>query len=160
MFILDAGAKYIIRNNTSTSDYYQIMNDVRTLDAASSLDYKHSNDILAGYTEMTAKIKAWSIKGGLRYEHTWQQVKYLAGVGQNFNLNYGNLVLNSGNISYKLAETQNIGLAYNMRISRPNITMLSPYVDKSDPTALKAMVIPILAVKSHIISIWYTTSLP
>lgn len=154
MFILDAGAKYILRNNTSTSDYYQIMNDVRTLDAASSLDYKHTNDILAGYTEMTAKIKAWSVKGGLRYEHTWQQVKYLAGVGQNFNLNYGNLVP-SGSISYKLAETQNIGLAYNMRISRPNITMLSPYVDKSDPTALSYGNTNLDCEKSHNINLVY-----
>ena len=154
MFILDAGAKYIIRNNTSTSDYYHIINDVRTLDTASSLDYKHTNDILAGYAEMTAKINALSLKGGLRYEHTWQQVKYLAGVGQNFDLNYGNLVP-SGSILYKLAETQNIGLAYNMRISRPNITMLSPYVDKSDPTALSYGNTNLDCEKSHNINLVY-----
>jgi hypothetical protein len=154
VLILDAGAKYIIRNNTSKSDYYNVLNDVRTLDETSSLDYKHTNDILAGYAEMTAKIKAWSLKGGLRYEHTWQKVKYLAGIGQNFDLNYGNLVP-SGSVSYKLADTQNIGLAYNMRISRPNITMLSPYVDKSDPTALSYGNTNLDCEKSHNINLVY-----
>lgn len=156
---MDAGTKYIIRNNTSTSDFYNINNDVKTLDNASCIDYKHSNDILAGYAEMSGKIKKWNFKGGLRYEHTWQQVKYLKGAGENFNLDYGNLVP-SGNISYNIAETSNIGLAYNMRISRPSITMLSPYIDKSDPTALTYGNTNLSCEKSHNINLVYNMFTP
>ncbi len=87
-------------------------------------------------------------------EHTWQNVKYLIGVGQNINLNYGNLVPLDC-ILYKLAETQNIGLTYNMRISRSNITMFSPYVDKSDPTALSYGNTNLDCEKSHNINLVY-----
>ncbi len=156
---MDAGMKYILLNNTSKSEFYTVAGDVRTLDAGSSLDYKHSNDILAGYAELSAKLKKWSLKGGLRYEHTWQSVKYITGVGEDFHLNYGNLVP-SGNLSYTLSEASNIGLAYNMRISRPNITMLSPYVDQSDPTALSYGNTNLDCEKSHNINLVYNLFTP
>lgn len=151
---LDAGVKYILRNNTSHSDYYKVEGDNRTLDANSSLNYKHGNDILAAYTEMTAHVKALTMKAGLRYEHTWQHVKYLSGEGKNFDLDYGNLVP-SGNLSYKISESQNIGLAYNMRIHRPSIDMLNPYVDKTDPTALSYGNTKLDCEKSHNINLVY-----
>jgi hypothetical protein len=156
---LDAGAKYILRNNSSHSDYYSVNGDNRTWDEAASMNYKHSNDILAGYGEMSAKVNKWSAKAGLRYEHTWQHVKYLLGKGDNFDMNYGNLVP-SGNLSYKISETQNIGLAYNMRITRPGITMLNPYVNNSDPTTLSYGNTNLDCEKAHNISLVYNTFSP
>jgi outer membrane receptor protein involved in Fe transport len=102
---------------------------------STSLNYKNNNDILAAYAEYSLHANKLSGKAGLRYEHTWQSVKYIKGIGSDFNLNYGNLVP-SANISYSLGQSSNIGLTYNLRISRPGISMLNPYVDKSDPTAL------------------------
>jgi hypothetical protein len=151
---LDAGAKYILRNNTSNSDYYKVVGDDKTFDPNSSLNYKHGNDILAGYAEMKATVKALTMKAGLRYEHTWQNVKYLSEQGKDFRLDYGNLVP-SGNLSYKISDSQNIGLAYNMRISRPSIDMLNPYVDKSDPTALSYGNTDLECEKSHNINMVY-----
>jgi outer membrane receptor protein involved in Fe transport len=151
---LDAGMKYILRNNSSKADYYTVNDDVKTFDGTSSLDYKHSNDIMAAYTELNATLKAWTLKAGARYEHTWQSVKYLYGVGENFRLNYGNLVP-SGSVSYKISDSQNIGLSYNMRISRPSISMLSPYVNKSDPTALSYGNTNLDCEKSNTVSLVY-----
>ena len=132
---LDAGLKYILRSNTSKSNYYTIVDDVYTMNDSTSLNYKNNNDILAAYAEYSLHANKLSGKAGLRYEHTWQSVKYIKGIGSDFNLNYGNLVP-SANISYSLGQSSNIGLTYNLRISRPGISMLNPYVDKSDPTAL------------------------
>lgn len=151
---LDTGTKYILRNNTSHSDYYNVAGEKRTYDSDNSMNYKHSNDILAAYAEMTGKLKVFTVKAGLRYEHTWQNVKYLSGHGENFNLNYGNLVP-SGDLSYKISESQNIGLAYNMRISRPSIAMLNPYVDKNDPTARSYGNTNLDCEKSHNINLVY-----
>src|SRR5574344_1370852 len=153
-FSLDTGTKYILRNNTSHSDYYNVAGEKRTYDSDNSMNYKHSNDILAAYAEMTSKLKAFTLKAGLRYEHTWQNVEYLSGHGENFKLNYNNFVP-SGNVSYKLSEAQNIGLAYNMRISRPGIAMLNPYVDKSDPTARSYGNTNLDCEKSHNINLVY-----
>ena len=78
---IEAGAKYIIRNNLSdnklfeaegVSDNYEYNND-------RSSKYKHLNDILAAYLGYTLRYKTFSFKPGVRYEYTSQDVKYLAG---------------------------------------------------------------------------------
>ena len=54
----------------------------------------------------------------------------------NFKLDYGNLVPNAS-VQYSISMVQNIGLSYNMRISRPGITYLNPFADNiSDPSAI------------------------
>ena len=76
------------------------------------------------------------MKAGARYEHTWQNVAYERTPEMNFNLDYGNLVPNAS-LQYNISMVQNIGLSYNMRISRPGITYLNPFVDNiSDPSAI------------------------
>ena len=70
-----------------------------------------------------------------RYEHTWENVEFILGHGSNFKRSYNNLVP-SASFSYNIGATLNIGINYNMRISRPGITFLNPYIDRSIPTAL------------------------
>ena len=99
------------------------------------MDYTHKNRIGAAYAEYEAKWNNLGAKAGLRYEHTWQDVEYKQNNNQDFSTDYGNLVP-SASLSYSLAPTVNFGLTYNMRISRPGITYLNPYMDRSVPTAL------------------------
>ncbi len=128
---LNLGAKGMTRKATSDAKYY--LDDV--YNASMSMDYEYRNTILAGYAEYEAKWNNVGAKAGLRYEQTWQDVEYHLGNGVDFSKNYGNLVP-SASLSYSIAPTQNIGLTYNLRISRPGITYLNPYVDRSNPTAL------------------------
>lgn len=103
--LLNMGLKYISRNNYSDSKYYLDRDGGYVYEEGNSLDYKHYNHILAGYAEYDGKWKNWGIKGGLRYEYTWQNVKYAAGQGENFSLRYGNLVP-SANLSYQISATK------------------------------------------------------
>lgn len=151
---LDLGAKYILRDNTSRSDYYDLMGEEQLWDESSSLDYSHKNRILAGYAEYRGTIQRISLTAGLRYEHTWQNVIARLGQTDNFKLNYGNLVP-SANLSYKINDSQNIGAAYNLRISRPGITLLNPYVNKSDPTSISYGNTNLDAEEVHNISLVY-----
>lgn len=151
---LDLGAKYILRDNTSRSDYYDLMGQEQLWDESSSLDYSHKNRILAGYAEYRGNIQRLSLTAGLRYEHTWQNVVARLGQTDNFKLNYGNLVP-SANLSYKINDSQNIGAAYNLRISRPGITLLNPYVDRSDPTSISYGNTNLDAEEVHNISLVY-----
>ena len=128
---LNLGAKAMTRKATSDSKYY--LADVYTEDM--SMDYEYTNSILAGYAEYEAKWSNFGAKGGLRYEHTWQDVKYHLGNGADFSKNYGSLVP-SASLSYNFAPTANLGLTYNMRISRPGITYLNPYINRADPTTI------------------------
>lgn len=151
---LDLGAKYILRDNTSRSDYYDLMGQEQLWDESSSLDYSHKNRILAGYAEYRGTIQRISLTAGLRYEHTWQNVVARLGQTDNFKLDYGNLVP-SANLSYKINDSQNIGAAYNLRISRPGITLLNPYVNKSDPTSISYGNTNLDAEEVHNISLVY-----
>ena len=128
---LNAGLKYSFRKATSDADYYLqgVYSDLM------SSEYQYKNSILAGYAELVSRFGKFSSKAGLRYEQTWQDVSYQLGKGNDFSTNYGNLVP-SASLSYSLSQTSNLGLTYNMRISRPGITYLNPYVDRSNPTML------------------------
>ena len=128
---LNAGAKFITRRNSADSKYY--LDDVYREDMSSDYLYKYS--VLAGYGEYDAKWGSWGAKVGLRYEHTWQDVEYKLGQGDDFTKNYGAWVP-SATISYSIAPTQNLGLSYNMRISRPGISYLNPYVNRTEPMVL------------------------
>ena len=127
---LSTGVKLTARKATTDADHY--LGGVYSEGA--SMEYSHSNNILATYAEYEQTIGKFTAKGGLRYEHTWQEVKYEMGNGANFSTDYGNLVP-SASLSYPLSMTSNIGLTYNMRITRPGISFLNPYVDTTTPTA-------------------------
>ena len=128
---LNAGMKFSHRKATSDADYYLASSYAESL----SSEYDYNNSILAGYAEFVSKFGKWGAKAGLRYEQTWQDVAYHLGNGEDFKTSYGNLVP-SANVSYNFAPATNIGLTYNMRISRPGISYLNPYVDRSNPVAL------------------------
>ena len=151
---LNVGAKYVVRNNKSDAKYYLKENNDFVINEDASTNYKHTNDILAGYAEYEANVKRFGFKGGLRYEYTWQNVKYLDGNGDDFSKHYGNLVP-SANVSYNISQTQNIGLTYNMRISRPGISYLNPYVDRSSPTSLSYGNTDLDVEKAHNIGLVY-----
>lgn len=129
---LSLGAKYINRRNLSLAEYYSLSEGVRTLMADNTVDYKHLNNIAAAYAEYEASFGIFGAKAGLRYEHTWQDVTYKKGAGEDFSTDYGNLVP-SLSVNIRPGMTQNIGITYNMRISRPGITYLNPYVDRTNP---------------------------
>ena len=128
---LNMGSKLQLHDATSDSKYY--LKEV--YDPSTSSEYEYKNSILAGYGEYVGNWEKFGLKAGLRYEYTWQDVEYHLGNGQNFSTGYGSLVP-TASMQYNLGMGSNLGLTYNMRISRPGISYLNPYVDKSNPIAL------------------------
>jgi len=147
---LALGGKLQLRNASSDSKYY--LEEVYTPQMSS--DYHYKNSILAGYAEYSGNWGSLGAKAGLRYEHTWQDVEYRLGNGSDFTTDYGSLVP-TANLSYSLSPTSNIGLAYNMRISRPGISYLNPYVDRSNPNALSYGNSALDVEKAHNLSLVY-----
>ena len=129
---ISTGLKYIYRHNFSTDDYY-------TYDGSSFVpapllgsQYDYYNNIGALYGEYSGIFGKWSFKAGARYEHTWQKIEYDSADNPDFDTDYGDLVPNAS-VQYSLGQASNIGLTYNLRLSRPGITYLNPYVNKSNP---------------------------
>ena len=128
---LSLGGKLQLYDATSDSKYYL----QGVYDPTTSSEYEYKNSILAGYGEYTGNFNKLGVKAGLRYEYTWQDVEYQLGKGDDFKKEYGSLVP-TASLQYTLSQGSNLGLTYNMRISRPGISYLNPYVDKSNPIAL------------------------
>lgn len=130
---LEAGAKYILRNNSSEDDRFDADDTGKyEYNKDQSSHYKHLNDIIAAYLGYGLKVKRLSGRLGLRYEHTIQDVKYLVGRGEDFTKNFDDVVP-SASIGYKLTDMSNLRLGYNMRIYRPGIWSLNPYLNDTDP---------------------------
>lgn len=149
---LDLGAKIQLHNATSDSKYY--LNNIYNKDL--SMEYSYNNRVLAGYTEYNGKWKKIGTKAGLRYEKTWQDVEFKLGNGKNFSINYGSIVP-TASLSYSPTPTSNVGLTYSMRISRPGITYLNPYVNHPDPYSVTYGNSELDIEKSHNISLVLNT---
>jgi len=152
---LSLGAKLQLHDATADSKYY--LKDV--YDPSSSSDYEYKNSILAGYGEYAGNFNKVGVKAGLRYEHTWQNVEYHLGNGEDFKKNYGSLVP-TASLQYTLSQGSNLGLTYNMRISRPGISYLNPYVDKTNPIAISYGNPELGVEKNHNLSLVYNLFTP
>lgn len=132
---LSVGTKYIFRLNRSNSEELSRLSnsdDAFVRDEANSIDYRHHTDILAGYGEYALKMGAMSTRTGLRYEWSRNHVSYPDGKRETFSATFSDLVP-SINFAYNVKPTVMLKAGYNLRIGRPDISYLSPYVSR--PTA-------------------------
>ena len=150
----NAGAKYISRlNKSDQNQFYDVNGEWVRSDEASEL-YRHDNNIAAGYLQIAYGAQSFSAKLGARYEHTFQSISYADGKGKSLNVNYGDLVP-AASLQYNISMMQNIGLSYSMRIRRPGITFLDPYVDVSDPLTRTYGNPDLSTEKAHTINLVY-----
>ena len=156
--VISTGAKYIDRHNSSSQQDFLWDGTKFVENPLSSLDYDFYNRIGAAYTELSSTIGSFGVKAGVRYEHTWQAYNSSAQNGT-FSTNYGSLVP-TASIQWSPSMTQNIGISYNMRISRPGISYLNPYVDTTDPTALTYGNTDLEVERGHNISLVYSVYTP
>jgi outer membrane receptor protein involved in Fe transport len=157
---VEAGVKYIIRINESNSDYERELNGI--LDSGYLpygqekyiTQFENRNDILAAYAGYSLRLDNWGFKPGLRYEYTHLSAQYPLDDAHNFDVDYSNLVP-SFTATYKISNMQNIRMGYNMRISRPGIGQLNPYVNNSNPNYISFGNPALDAVRSHSINMNY-----
>lgn len=156
---LSTGLKYINRTNDSDSKYYDIISGKDIYNEKNSTNYKNKQDIMAGYAEYSGSFGKFGSKVGVRYEHTWENVKFLKGHGEDFKKSYSNIVP-SMSITYNIKAATNIGLNYNMRIARPMISSLNPYIDRTNPRTLSFGNPDLDVEKTHSISIVFNSFTP
>ena len=159
---IESGVKYILRNNSSDNDRYlrtAADNSDYVFDEEYSTHYRHQNDIIAAYLGYGLKWKKLSGRLGVRYEHTIEDVKYLLGRGDDFRKNYDDVVP-SASLGWKLTDLSNLRLGYNMRIYRPGIWYLNPYLNDSNPSSLSQGNPELDSEKSHAFDLSYSNFTP
>lgn len=131
---LEVGAKYIFRQSrsdvdrTSYNDSLSIWENMNTPDS----HFKHTQHIYSGYLGYAMKFDKFGVKAGVRAEGTSLDVRYELAPERNFDTHYFDVVPTM-TLSYQLNMAQQIRLGYNMRIRRPGIYFLNPYVNNTDP---------------------------
>lgn len=131
IFTVEAGGKYIYRPKKSDGLTYRNADGNLTLLDDQTVDYSNNDNIGALYTQVAAKLTPkLSIRGGIRYEYTYQSVKYNNNHDRDFSIDY-NTWVPSATLNYSISMMQNLSFTYNMRISRPNERQLNPYRDYS-----------------------------
>lgn len=152
---LEVGAKYINRKNRSETERLMfdegIWNDISNEDS----HFRHIQHIYSGYAGYAIRVQKFGFKFGVRAEGTSLDVSFAKSPHLNFDKNYFDLVPN-GTISYQLTMSQQLRLGYNMRISRPGIWFLNPYVNDSDPENIRYGNPHLDTEKSHNISSNYS----
>lgn len=154
----EAGVKYILRRSKSDNDRYNLGTGDKdeTYDSDNSSHYRHHNDILAAYTGYGLTLDKWSARLGLRYEHTQQKVEYLLGRGTNFHKNFDDLVP-SARLGYRFSDATNLSVGYKMRINRPGIWYLNPYLDDRIPDAISQGNPNLDTEKSHAVDLQFSS---
>lgn len=131
IFTVEAGGKYIYRPKKSDGLTYRNADGNLTLLNGQTVDYSNNDNIGALYTQVAAKLTPkLSIRGGIRYEYTYQSVKYNNNHDRDFSIDY-NTWVPSATLNYSISMMKNLSFTYNMRISRPNERQLNPYRDYS-----------------------------
>ena len=154
----DFGGKYILRNNKSESDYYKrsVTQSDYYLDERPESHYQQTHNILAAYADYMVKTRKLSAKAGVRYEHTFSDVKYNKMPEKNFSAGFDNIVP-SIRFGYQLAPSKMLSLSYQMRIARPNINLLNPFRNTSNPTSISYGNPDLDPAKSHRFGLTFNT---
>ncbi|TAL62026.1 MAG: TonB-dependent receptor [Bacteroidetes bacterium] len=155
MHQLEGGVKFILRQNTSTSEIFR---DTVKLDNANNLDYDQY--ILGAYAGYLFKWKKLSTKTGLRLERTWNDgTSKTSGINTDFTNRLFNLV---PYVTFSLMPKQGrtIKLSYTQRLSRPGIWYLNPYIYNTDSLNISFGNPLLKAEVSHSFELGYTFFTP
>jgi ferric enterobactin receptor len=129
---IEAGLKAIIRYNES--DFQYLAEDVNgnyLADPSKTNTFNNRQTILAGYNSYQYNLKTWSLKAGVRVEHTNIDADFLTTASQVSQKYFS--VVPSVAISKRFKST-GLSFGWNQRIQRPGINQLNPFVDRSNPT--------------------------
>ncbi|MDR2627658.1 MAG: TonB-dependent receptor [Dysgonamonadaceae bacterium] len=156
---LEGGAKYILRLNESHSGHYDYIGEawVPIAEYAVLDEFSHRQNILSAYGSYNLRYKKTGFKTGLRLEQTSLNVRYPVDEMQNFGASFFNLVP-SATFSYRLNDMQTLRLGYNLRIRRPGISELNPYVNTTFPEFVSSGNPNLETVKSHNFNLNYNYS--
>lgn len=132
---IEIGMKYIFRDNSSLGNntFFDVTDNIWKQDFSRKNDLEHQQNITSGYAGYSFKTGKIGVKAGLRGEHTKQKIHFMSSNDTTINTDFFDMVP-SLTFSYQLGMTQTIRAGYNMRISRPGIWYLNPYINDVNPT--------------------------
>lgn len=154
---LEAGVKYIMRQSDSeTRERIFHESNQQWIDTLRPMrDFNHTQHIYSGYFTYAVKFNKFGAKAGVRAEGTALKAKFDDTPQANFSNDYFDIVPNA-TLSYQINMAQQLRLGYNMRIYRPGIWHLNPYINEIDPENISYGNPNLSSEKSHGLNLNYS----
>lgn len=121
----------------------------------SEVNMTQFKDIYAVYASYTGTFDKWNAKAGVRYEHTDMGLRYRTAGHDDFTTRLNDVVPNAA-LSYNFTNASSLRLAYQMRISRPGLWSLNPFVNDLTPGWLQYGNPDLKSEKGHNVSLGYS----
>ncbi|RYZ00166.1 MAG: TonB-dependent receptor [Chitinophagaceae bacterium] len=129
---LETGIKTILRN--AYSDFESQVKFDKTgpyqVDPGNSQRFSYDQDVFGGYVTLNKTIRTLTVRTGLRVEHTRVAGDFTSSLTAVRQL-YTNFIPNVM-LSKQFSKTMNANLTYTLRLGRPSIGALNPFVNNSD----------------------------
>ncbi len=155
---IEAGSKYIYRINKGYQNEIPWV-EPEGFDPANMTKYddlRQRQQIFSLYFGYGLKFKKVSARTGVRMERTWNHAD--ADNSREGIYTYGNRLLNFIpylSVTYKPRDGHNLSLSYTERLRRPSISMLSTYLDDSNPYNTSQGNPDLKAATTHTLSLKY-----
>ena len=154
--LLEAGAKMSLSDSRSENEPWFGSDAADAVpDASQALDVSQFKNIYSAYASYTGNYDKWSVKAGIRYEHTDMGLRYKTPGHKDFTTVLNDVVPNLA-ASYNFESSASLRLAYQMRIMRPGLETLNPYVNDLTPGWITYGNPDLKSVKSHNVSLSYS----
>ncbi|MBW8683064.1 TonB-dependent receptor domain-containing protein [Chitinophaga rhizophila] len=129
--IAEVGWKSSFVNSDNDVVFRELEQGTWKIDSGRTNHFLYEENIHAGYASLNHTIGRWSLKAGVRVEHTQSTGQSLTDKNR-FERKYTDL-FPSASVSWQINKSNTIGLSYNRRIDRPNYQDLNPFVYVLDP---------------------------
>lgn len=157
---IEAGLKYILRDNSSTTEQnYRKIDDLQWTSPNDMYEkFKHEAHIASAYAEYAYNSKKFGARAGLRYEFAYNNVKYPLGNKPNFSHHVGDVVPTFSG-SWKINDANTLKLNFATRVRRPSIYYLNPAVVET-PSTVSHGNPDLVSARHHSTSVSYSLMKP
>src|SRR5205085_11746179 len=128
---MDAGIKFSYVTTDNTAGYYNVINEVKTVDIRKTNRFTYNENVNAAYINFSRNIKKWGFQVGLRIENTNYDGhqygnEFRRDLDTTFKKSYTN-AFPTAYVSYNANEKNQFGFSYGHRIERPDYEDLNPF---------------------------------
>lgn len=136
---IGGGLKYADVRTDNTFDFYNLEQNVASLNEDRSNRFQYTENVNAAYLNYKRKIKKWSFQAGIRAEQTRSEGD-LSSAQQSNEDNVKRQYLDwfpSGGLAFNASSKSAWSLNYSRRIQRPNYQQLNPFEDQIDELSFR-----------------------
>lgn len=129
---IETGLKTILRKASSDFESQIKFNKAEPygINPANTNKFSYDQNVYGGYVSVNKITKFITARIGLRVEHTWVYGDFIS-TSTTVRQSYTNFIPNLL-LTKQFSKTMNSNLTYTMRLGRPSISALNPFVNNSD----------------------------